>query len=222
MNRPSGTPIRILLVDDHILFRESLKRVLEAEARFQVVAEASTPQEAISYCNSGSAFDIGLIDFQLSSSDPSKNGLTVLRAIRQVLPSVAVILLTAGAGRAELHEAVQTLAASVFLKSEPASDLFLAIDRTLQHRTWISSGVSQLLMEAPPADPAVTQAAFTSKELLVLRWITEGLSNKEIASQLAVSESSVKALLQKLFEKTAVRTRSQLVRYVFESGLSLP
>lgn len=223
MTSVHGT-VRILLVDDHTLFRESLKRVLEADTRFQVVAQASTLQEAVATCNNGDAFDLGLIDFQLSASDPSKNGLAVLRVLRRTKPSVPVILLTAGAGLAELREAVQTLSASVFLKSEPASDLFLAIDRTMQGKRWISSGANQMLLDQtePQTLPPAKEAAFTAKDLLVLRWITEGLSNKEIASQLATSESSVKALLQKLFEKTSVRTRSQLVRYVFERDLPLP
>lgn len=218
------TPIRILLVDDHTLFRESLRRVLEAEARFRVVAEASTLEEATAYCTGGGDFDLGLVDFQLSSSDPAKNGLAVLRAIRQTNASAAVILLTAGTGKAELREAVQTYEASIFLKSEPTSDLFLAIERTLEGRRWISSGANRLLLEesSAPSASAPGEAAFTARELMVLRWITEGLSNKEIADKLTISESSVKALLQKLFEKTSVRTRSQLVRYVFECGLTLP
>jgi DNA-binding NarL/FixJ family response regulator len=218
------TLIRILLVDDHTLFRESLKRVLEADPRFKVVSEASTLEQATAYCNSGNAFDLGLIDFQLSTSDPAKNGLAVLQVIRATNPAAAIILLTAGTGKPELREAVQSHSASVFLKSEPASDLFFAIDRTLQGKRWVSSGANELLLEesSMPFAPASGEASFTTRELAVLRWITEGLSNKEIASQLSVSESSVKALLQKLFEKTSVRTRSQLVRYVFECGLTLP
>ena len=216
---------RILLVDDHALFRESLRRVLEAEGRFQVVAEASTLEEAAAFCACGEdRFDLGLVDFQLSLYDTKKNGLEVLRVIRQTQPAAAVVLLTAGTGRAELREAVRELSASFFLKSDPTADLFLAIDKTLEGRTWISSGANAMLLDeaSSPVPSAEQKDAFTARELVVLRWITEGLSNKEIAAQLAISESSVKALLQKLFEKTSVRTRSQLVRYVFESGLSLP
>jgi DNA-binding NarL/FixJ family response regulator len=224
MTHADAVPTRILLVDDHTLFRESLKRVLEADIRFQVVAEASTPEEAIAYCNSGASFDLGLIDFQLSSFDPSKNGLMVVRAIRKAQPLASVLLLTAGVGKADLREAVQSLSASVFLKSEPTSDLFLAIERTLQGKRWISNAAHQLFMEESRAAvvSSTNDPAFSTRELQVLRWITEGQSNKEIGAHLSISESGVKALLQKIFEKTSVRTRSQLVRYVFETGLTLP
>jgi DNA-binding NarL/FixJ family response regulator len=224
MTFSANVPVRVLLVDDHTLFRESLKRVLEAETRFQVVAEASTPLEAIDYCKSGGVFDLGLIDFQLSASDPTQNGLSVLRAVRETQPTAGVILLTAGASRTELREAIQSLSASVFLKSEPTSELFLAIEKTLAGRPWISTGASQILLEdqTEVTNRATDEIAFTTRELSVLRWITEGLSNKQIAGELQISESAVKALLQRLFEKTSVRTRSQLVRYVFECGLVLP
>lgn len=217
------TPVRVLLVDDHTLFRESLRRVLEAEGNFRVVAEASTMEEALACCDVPGAFDLGLIDFQLSASDSTRNGLALLRVLRRLQPGAAAILLTAGTGRAELREAVQTLGASVFLKSEPTADLFAAIARALEGGTWISTGVGQMLMDDPPAQVVPADArAFNTQELLVLAWITEGLSNKEIADRLSLSESSVKALLQKLFGKTAVRTRAQLVHYVFECGLQLP
>lgn len=215
--------IRTLLVDDHTLFRESLRRVLEADKRFQVVGEASTLGEAMALIQSQSEFDLLLIDFQLNVRDPGSNGLIAMRAARSARPAAAIILVTAGAGNEDINEAVETLRASVFLKSERTSDLFIAIEHTLEGHVWISSGAQHLLLDQPKAIAMQTpEAAFTARELIVLRHITEGLSNKEIADQLSISESGVKALLQRLFEKTSVRTRSQLVRYVFECGLTLP
>lgn len=220
----AAAPVRVLLVDDHQLFRECLRRVLEANASFQVVAEAASLAEVRTLLDAGAVFDLALIDLQLSPSDQAEDGLAVLDTLRRIQPSTASVLLTAGAERDQLRRAIQTLAASVFLKSEPISDLFVAIDRTLQGRVWVSSGANLLLLEEPRSlpEPATSEASFTARELLVLRWITEGLSNKEIAAQLSISEASVKALLQTIFKKTSVRTRSQVVRYVFECGLFLP
>ena len=220
----AGLPVRVLLVDDHQLFRECLRRVLEANASFQVVAEAASLSEVLALLDGGAAFDLALIDLQLNTQDHAADGLAVLETLRRTQPATASVLLTAGAERDQLRHAIQTLAASVFLKSEPISDLFVAMDRTLQGRVWVSSGANLLLLEEPAAtpEPATAEASFTARELLVLRWITEGLSNKEIASQLTISEASVKALLQTIFKKTSVRTRSQVVRYVFECGLFLP
>lgn len=218
------SPTRVLLVDDHQLFRECLRRVLEANASFQIVAEAESLAEVHTLLVAGAVFDLALIDLQLSTSDQAADGLAVLEVLRRLQPSTASILLTAGAEPDQLRKAIQTLAASVFLKSEPISDLLVAIERTLQGRLWVSSDANLLLLKEPRLlpGPAMSEASFTARELLVLRWITEGLSNKEIAAQLSVSETSVKALLQTIFKKTAVRTRSQVVRYVFECGLFLP
>lgn len=221
---PGLQVLRVLLVDDHLLFRECLKRVLEADPRFQVRAEAATLDEVVALCNAGAVFDLCLVDLQLSTSDHMSDGLAVLRMLRSVQPSAAAMLLTAGATHYQLHEAVHTLAAGVFLKSDAMTDLFAAMSSTLEGKPWISSGAHAVLEDESLARnlaPA-SEISFTARELLVLRWITEGLSNKEIADQLSISESSVKALLQKLFQKTSVRTRSQVVRYVFESGLVLP
>lgn len=220
----TASPVRVLLVDDHQLFRECLRRVLEANASFQVVAEAASLPEVCAFLNAGAVFDLALIDLQLSTSDQGEDGLAVLDTLRRMQPSTASILLTAGAGPDQLRKATQTLSAGVFLKSEPISDLLIAIDRTLQGRLWVSSGANLLLLQESRSlpEPATGEASFTARELLVLRWITEGLSNKEIAAQLSISEASVKALLQTIFRKTSVRTRSQVVRYVFECGLLLP
>jgi DNA-binding NarL/FixJ family response regulator len=219
----SANVVRVLLVDDHTLFRESLRRVLEGDARHRVVAEVSTVREALDLLKTGIQFDLALVDYQLAEAAREGNGLTVLRAMRENYPDVGAVLLTAGVGREQVVEAVRELRVGVFLKSDPISELQSAIDRTLNGDTWLSSGASIMLLSEPEhRSRAVEEAGFTPRELKVLRWITEGLSNKEIGSQLDVSESSVKALLQKLFEKTSVRTRSQLVRFVFESGMELP
>ena len=214
------TTTRILLVDDHILFREGLRRVLEAEPGYAVVAEASTADEAYALSVTRTNFNLALVDFQLGSG--AGNGLTVLRHLRATTPTLPVVLLTGGTHTATLAEAVRSLHASVFLKSEPVSELLLAIRRALDGGVWVSSAAGTALAAEPKLASNPDNPAFTARELRVLRWITEGLSNKQIASQLDISESSAKALLQRLFEKTSVRSRSQLVRYVFESNLELP
>ena len=120
---------------------------------------------------------------------------------------------------------VEELQTGVFLKSDTAEDLQVALRKTMQQDVWISSG---LALDLVAGNAAAEQrrhgaAAVTvdSREREVLGLLVEGLSNKEIGARLDLSESVVKATLQRLFEKVGVRTRAQLVRFAFESGDSL-
>ena len=125
----------------------------------------------------------------------------------------------------DLLTVVRELQTGVFLKSDPAEELQLALRKTLQQEVWISSGLAVDLVagtaaagQGGPGDAAIT---FDSREREVLRLVVQGLSNKEISSRLNLSESIVKAALQSLFAKVGVRTRAQLVHFAFESGNSL-
>jgi DNA-binding NarL/FixJ family response regulator len=212
--------INIALMDDHALFREGLRRVLESEPHIHVVAEASTMAEGMLLCESGPDFDIALIDYQLQGDPSAGSGLELLRLLRRTRPEAKALMLTGGLPGAVLMEVLKQHRAGVFLKSEPVSELLAAIGKTLRGDIAISSKVAETLLgEASNEEPRVASASFSERELMVLRFITEGLANKEIAARLATSESNVKAILQRLFEKTGVRSRSQLVRYVFEFDL---
>lgn len=212
----------IALIDDHALFREGLRRVLESEPHMHVVAEVATFAEGMLLFESGPEFDVALIDYQLQGDTSGGNGLELLKVLRRNRPAVRALMLTGGLPGEALLEVLKQHRAGVFLKSEPVPELLLAIDKTLRGDISISSKVTETLLqlssiEAPPSD----SANFSERERMVLRLITEGLGNKEIAVHLATSESNVKAILQRLFEKTGVRSRSQLVRYVFEFNLEL-
>ncbi len=220
-----SAPVRIALIDDHTLFRESLRRLLETDTRFEVVAEASTTREGLALVQGAAAFDLALIDYELGTEEEAGNGLVVLRAMRQYHPQVPCMMVTAGINTQGLQEVVGSLHASIFFKSEPAAELLLALEKTFREEQWISSQASVALLRRQTEEEQATktaEAAFTPRELQVLSYITQGLSNKEIADKLGQTESSVKAMLQKLFAKTSVRSRSQLVRFVFESEMELP
>jgi DNA-binding NarL/FixJ family response regulator len=221
----SESPVRIALIDDHTLFRESLRRLLETGTRFAVVAEASTAQQGLELARGSLPFDLALIDYELGADEVGANGLTVLRSIRQRRPGVPCLMVTAGLNEAALHEVVHAQQASIFFKSEPAAELLLALEKTVRGEQWISSEASVALLRSRTEEEQATRSSetvFLPRELQVLSFITQGLSNKEIGAKLDLTESSVKAMLQKLFAKTSVRSRSQLVRFVFESELELP
>lgn len=217
------TPARILLVDDHTLFRESLRRLLESETRYRVVAEVANPGDALQLIQSEVAFDLALIDFDLGPSSGAKAGLSVLRALRERRAFVPALMITAGIAPKELVTIVRDLRAGVFLKADPAAELQLALQKTLRGEIWLSSGVALAFVSASAEQPGAADrpVALEAREREVLGLVVEGLSNKEISAKLRVSESAVKAVLQRLFEKVGVRTRAQLVRFAFESEMDL-
>jgi DNA-binding NarL/FixJ family response regulator len=213
---------RILLVDDHTLFRESLRRLLESEPRYTVVAEVSNATDAIALCRSGVELDLALIDYDLGPAAGAKTGVSVLRCLRERQVFVPSLMITAGIEAKELSTIVRDLRAGVFLKADPASELQLAIQKTLRGDLWLSSGVALSILSAGATEQTANAGgavALDARERKVLGLVVEGLSNKEISSQIHVPETTVKAILQKLFEKVGVRTRAQLVRFAFESEI---
>lgn len=223
MSQPVEPPIRILLVDDHTLFREGLCRMLDAEPGMQVCGDFGSAAEAETALAGGLRFDVALVDYELAGAgDASVDGLELVAAIRKARPDAHSLVVTAGLELAELLRAVQELGAGIFFKTEPLAELMLAIRRTARGERWISSGAALELLSgqsSPASQVPAGRPALTGREFSVLRGVLEGLSNKEIGAQLGLSESAVKAVLQKLFEKTGVRSRSQLVRFAIETQL---
>jgi len=215
--------IRLLLVDDHTLFRESLRRLLESERGLEICGDFATAEEAFNAVQGGLVFDAALIDYELSGAGNAyANGLELVRRIRVLRPDARVLMVTAGMGTAELVRAVTELNAGIFLKTEPTVELMLAIQRTAAGERWISSRASLALLSSQDVSAMPErrgQEQLSARESRVLRAVLEGQSNKEIGAQLVMTESSVKAVLQKLFERTGVRSRSQLVRYAIEAQI---
>jgi len=213
--------IRILLVDDHMLFREGLRRLLDGEMGVAVCGDFPSADAALAGLRRGLEFDVALIDYELTAADGcSTNGVDLLREIRVLRPAGKVLFVTAGMRIGDLTTAVRDLYAGIFLKTEPIAELMLAIQRTAKGERWVSSGVGlALLADKQMVPKQKRQDGLSERESMVLRGVLEGLSNKEIGARMDLTESSVKAVLQKLFEKTGVRSRSQLVRYAIEAQM---
>jgi DNA-binding NarL/FixJ family response regulator len=220
-SKSNQQPTRLLLVDDHTLFRESLRRLLESEPGVKISGDFATAEDALAALREGLTFDAALIDYELQGA-ANDNGLDLVRRIRLLRPDAHVLMVTAGMGTADLVRAVTELNAGIFLKTEPTVELMLAIQRTAQGERWISSRASLALLsshELSAVPEGRGQEQLSARESRVLRGVLEGQSNKEIGAQLEMTESSVKAVLQKLFERAGVRSRSQLVRYAIEAQI---
>jgi DNA-binding NarL/FixJ family response regulator len=201
---------RILHVDDHALFRESLSRLLAAESDCKVTAQCSSVEEALAALENPD-FDLILLDYELGD----RRGNEVVAVARQKGIAARILIVTVGLTRTEIRQMMSAGVAGIFLKNNSPEELVSAIHAVLRGETWLDPKYQQMLSDVQASELG-RRARFTERDRQVLRCVFEGLANKEIAERLKVSESAIKASLQQLFSKTGVRTRSQLVRVALE------
>ena len=204
--------IRLLLVDDHPLFREGLARLLASERDFKMVAQCSTSGEALQLLGR-SEVDLVLLDFDLGD----EQGNRFISLARQSGYSGKILMVTAGMNATESSVALKLGASGIVLKQSSPNSLANAIRLVAGGETWVDQKIIQQMADQfLQGSQQGLPRGLTEREDQVLRHVFEGLTNKEIAAKIGVSESSVKATLQQLFDKTGVRTRSQLVRIALE------
>jgi len=205
--------IRILMVDDHSLFREGLSRLLETTPDFRIVGQRADVDGAISALSETPA-DVVLLDYDLGG----EQGYRLLLELKNRHSVAKVLMVTAGMTDAATLQIMEAGASGIFLKHNDPEHLVTAIHRVANNEIWLDTGAIRSLVAArnAQADRIDRTRPLTSRQSEVLRGILDGLANKEIAWRLNVSESSIKAVIQELFRKAAVRTRSQLVRIAIE------
>jgi DNA-binding NarL/FixJ family response regulator len=208
-----SNPIRILLIDDHTLFRESLVRLLEVEPAFQVVAHCASIAEAIKLL-AGAPIDVILLDYDLGE----EVGTDLLRELRDRNNVPKILMVTAGMRDSVTREVLSAGVSGVIFKHSGPGQLIEAIHRVAQGEMWLDTGAIRSLIATTDKKPITSQEVqpLTERQREVLHGILDGLTNKEIASKLEASESSIKAVIQELFHKAGARTRSQLVRIAIE------
>lgn len=207
----SDAKARILLVDDHALFRDSVGRFLERDNGFAVVGGCATLGEARALLLANPV-DLVLLDFDLGERD----GSDFMKLADEIGYQGKVLLVTAGVNEANAAALVKRGVAGVFLKHDPPEVLVTAIREVLAGRVWLDQNCLQSIATRAQEREKAPTRKLTERETQVLSGVFEGMANKQIADRLQVSESSVKATLQQLFHKTGVRNRSQLVRIALE------
>lgn len=204
---------RLLIVDDHSLFREGLARLLAAEPDFQVVGKFAHIEEALQLLDR-EPVDVVLLDFDLGE----ERGPQLIGAAKRNGKQPKVLMVTAGMTSPGMLEVIEQGASGIFLKHSPPSQLIEAIRRVMDGEMWLDPSAVKPVIEsaAQRTDQPHPETSLSDRERAVLKGVLEGESNKTIGAALHLSESSVKAALQQLFAKTGVRTRSQLVRLAIE------
>jgi two-component system, NarL family, nitrate/nitrite response regulator NarL len=200
-----------LIVDDHSVFRESLAKALAAEPDLEV-CDCGSISDALQIL-AQRRIDIVLLDHDLGT----ERAWQFLPAAGQQGFTGRVLIVTAWVSDTEARRLLRQGAAGIFRKESPLSVLTESIHIVAGGGTWIDRRYAGLFDRVNVAKPSQgAKIKLNDRERRVLRFVLEGLSNKEIAFKLTFSESYVKAILQRLFEKVGVETRGQLVRVVLE------
>lgn len=215
--------IRILLIDDHSLFRSGVRQLLQREADFSVVAEAADGVEGIKRAKAFTP-DVILLDLNM----PGLSGLDTLRLLVQDLPHCAVIILTVSEEADELGQALREGARGYLIKNIEADALTSAIRRAAKGEPVIADSMTAKLVAqfraqaAPPAPPAapVERDKLTAREREIMQCLARGESNKVIARHLDVAESTVKIHVQNILKKLNLTSRVQVAVYAVAQGFN--
>jgi len=201
-------PIRILTVDDHPLLREGIAAVLDGEPDMQMVAEASNGAEAVETFRRIRP-DVTLMDLQM----PQMNGIETITAIRKDFPEARIIVLTTYKGDAQAARAFQAGASGYLLKSMVRKELLEMIRSVHAGKKRIPAEVAVEIAEHQMDD------SLTQREIEVLREVAAGKANKVIASDLAISEETVKAHIRSILSKLDANDRTHAVTIALKRGI---
>jgi DNA-binding NarL/FixJ family response regulator len=202
--------INLLLVDDHPMFREGLARTLEKETDFKVVGQCATCAEALAVVGAG--VDMVLLDVDLGN----ERGLEFVEAAKRKAFPGQILVVTAGISGPEAVRLMQAGVAGIIDKKHSGPDMCESIRKVAAGEGYLEGKYVTSLMKSVDRTRASNAAKLTNRERSLLRYILEGLTNREIGVHLTISEGAVKASLRQLFEKANVRTRAQLVKVALE------
>lgn len=208
--------IRVLIADDHPIFREGLRRLLEAEREFVVVGEAKDGFEAVQSVEELQP-DVLLLDLAM----PRASGLTALRELAERRATVRTIMLTAAIEREETIEAFRLGARGVVLKESATEILYKCLRAVADGEYWVGHERVGDIVRALRATGGVERPAaqLTQRELQIVAAVVDGGTNKDIGRQFGLTEQTVKNHLSHVFDKIGVSNRLELALYALHHGL---
>ena len=223
VTEPQDDVIKVLVVDDQELFRRGLTMLLGIESGIEVVGEASDGVEGTQLA-AEPVPDVVLLDVRM----PKRSGIEACAAIKEVVPSAKIIMLTVSDEEADLYEAVKSGAAGYLLKDSSIDEVSQAVRLVADGQSLISPSMAVKLIDefkqmAKPEKEQLPGFRLTERELEVLRLVARGMNNREIARELFISENTVKNHVRNILEKLQLHSRMEAVMFaVREKLLEIP
>jgi NarL family two-component system response regulator LiaR len=214
--------VRILIADDHSLFRDGLRSLLQAQGH-EVVGEAKNGREAVTLAQELSP-DMVLMDVQM----PDLDGIEATRLLVTAMPQLKVVMLTASEEETKLFDAIKAGAQGYLLKNLEAEAFFELLDRAQKGEPALTASLARKLLQEfakPPeaAAPAAENDGLTAREREVLELMVEGVtSNRKLAKRLGLSENTVKFHVRNILDKLRVHNRAEVVGYALRHGIVEP
>jgi DNA-binding NarL/FixJ family response regulator len=224
-DQPDDEVIRVLIADDQALFRRGLYVVLGTEENIEVVAEAEDGEQAILKAEE-MAPDVVLMDVRM----PRVNGIEAASRIRETLPSTKILMLTVSDEEDDLYEAIKAGANGYLLKEISVEEVASAIRAVVQGQSLISPSMASKLLnefnslsrQAADRREQLPAPVLTARELEVLKLVARGMSNRDVADQLYISENTVKNHVRNILEKLHLHSRMEAVMYAVRKRLLDP
>jgi DNA-binding NarL/FixJ family response regulator len=209
--------IRLLVVDDHEMVREGLKAMLVAEPDFTIVGEAANAEQAYAVIERTHP-DVILLDIRL----PGASGIEVCRAVTERYPDIAVIILTTFTDDALIAQCIQAGARGFIVKDIERFDLKRSIRAVARGEAAIDSkaavAVLAQLRKSPTSGSELGPEPLSSQQVVILRLVAQGLSSREIATRLYLSENTVKGYVQEILHRLGVKNRTEAVMVAVKQG----
>ncbi len=217
------SPYKLLIVDDHPLFRRGVSQLVELDHRLSLVAEAETPEEAIRLIRTEEP-DLVLLDLCLG---PDVHGLDMLRTVRHLRPDLPIVILTVSDAEDDLLQALREGVAGYLLKNQPPEDILAGIHTALNGRLEISgrlrSALSDALTHARTSQPRnSTSPPLSHREMQIAYAVAKGESNKKIAQRLGISDQTVKVHMKRILKRMGMRNRVELAVWAHENLIETP
>lgn len=212
--------IRVLIVDDHPMALEGIQEILKEDASFQVIGEAMTGKDAIAQTEALMP-DLILMDIHL----PDMSGKEATKRIKAKFPYVKIVMVTVSHDIVDLFDSIKYGAQGYLLKHLDHESWLPYLKSIMNDDTPIDQMLAEQMLQEffeKEAKDVETHVHLSGREREILTWVAKGLTNKEIALQLEISEYTVKNHLKNLFQKLHLNNRVQLAKYAYEHGLVTP
>ncbi|MBC17798.1 Two component transcriptional regulator, LuxR family [Pseudodesulfovibrio profundus] len=213
--------MKLMIVDDHPLFREGLKTMISRDSRFTVVAEAGNGKEGMALAKKHEP-DIMLVDISM----PGKNGIQIVRDLKDVLPDTRFIIISMHSEADYIVESFRAGATGYLIKESAASNLIRGLDTVARGELFLDSALSQEVIfrllqakDSKSEDSGEPYSSLTAREQEVMRMLAEGLTTKEVAAKLFISPKTVENHRTNLMKKLGLQSTVELIRYSARLGL---